>query len=64
MVDEQGGVVDRFEVAHDAEGLAECRRRLKRFNGGTALPVAIERPSGLIVDALVEIGRASCRERV
>lgn len=56
VVDQQGAVVDRFDVAHDAAGLAECARRLKRFAGDTAVPVAIERPSGLIVDALVDAG--------
>lgn len=54
VIDQQGAVVDRFEVTHDAAGLAECHRRLKRFGSNT--PVAIERPSGLIVDALVETG--------
>ena len=56
VVDEQGSVVDRFDFAHDAAGLAECRRRLDRFNAGGAVAVAIERPSGLIVDALVDAG--------
>lgn len=54
VIDARGTVVDRFEVPHDAAGLAECRRRLRRFGAGT--PVAIERPSGLIVDALVDAG--------
>lgn len=54
VIDERGAVIDRFDIAHDAAGLAECRRRLKRF--GSKTPVAIERPSGLIVDALVEAG--------
>lgn len=54
VIDERGTVVERFEIAHDAAGLAQCRRQLKRF--GTKTPVAIERPSGLIVDALVEAG--------
>lgn len=54
VIDTRGAVVDRFEVSHDAAGLAECRRRLRRFGADT--PVAIERPSGLIVDALVDAG--------
>ena len=54
VIDAHGAVVERFDVDHDAAGLAECRRRLKRF--GTAIPVAIERPTGLIVDALVDAG--------
>lgn len=52
-----GGVVRAsFVVAHSAEGLAELRRRLRRFGAPARLPVAIERPSGLLVDTLVEAG--------
>ncbi len=53
IIDEQGTVREHFEVAHDATGLAELRRRL---TAAGLPPVAIERPSGLIVDALVEAG--------
>jgi transposase len=53
VIDEHGGVCARFEVSHDATGLAELRRRLAAFG---LIGVAIERPSGLIVDALVEAG--------
>lgn len=56
VVDEQGKVIARFEAAHTAEGLAELRRKLARFGGPASLPVAIERPSGLLVDALVDAG--------
>jgi transposase len=56
VVDEQGAVVDRFEISHDAKGLAELRRRLARLGPPAELPIAIERPSGLLVDALVEAG--------
>jgi transposase len=51
-----GAVADRFEARHDAAGLWELRRRLARFGEAVDLPVAIERPSGLIVDALVAAG--------
>ncbi len=53
VIDEHGGVHLQFEINHDAVGLAELCRRL-RSAGVTA--VAIERPSGLIVDALLEAG--------
>lgn len=53
VIDERGGVLAQFEISHDAAGLAEMCRRL-RSAGVTA--VAIERPSGLIVDALLEAG--------
>ena len=51
-----GTVADRFEVAHDAAGLRDLQRRLARRGTPADLPVAIERPSGLIVDALVAAG--------
>jgi transposase len=54
IIDTAGGVLDRFEITHDREGLAELMRRLARF--GVRVRIAIERPSGLIVDALVEAG--------
>jgi transposase len=55
VIDERGSVQLQFEINHDASGLAELCRRL-RSAGVTA--VAIERPSGLIVDALLEAGFA------
>jgi transposase len=54
VIDAAGDVLERFEIAHDREGLAELMRRLARF--GSKVRIAIERPSGLIVDALVEAG--------
>lgn len=51
-----GAVVDRFEARHDAAGLREMARRLSRRGAPSDLPVAVERPSGLIVDALVAAG--------
>ncbi|MGY0711702.1 IS110 family transposase [Azospirillum argentinense] len=56
VVDATGAVRSRFTVPHTAEGLAELRRRLARFGPPAGLPVAIERPSGLIVDLLLEAG--------
>jgi len=53
VVDERGAVVERFEITHDAPGLADLLRRLRRLGSP---PVAIERPSGLLVDTLVEAG--------
>jgi transposase len=54
VIDAAGTVLDRFEVAHDHDGLAGLMRRLGRW--GSRLRIAIERPSGLIVDALVDAG--------
>lgn len=53
VIDERGSVHLQFEITHDGAGLAEMCRRM-RSAGVTA--VAIERPSGLIVDALLEAG--------
>ena len=55
VIDEQGNVRLQFEVNHDAAGLAELCRRLR--NAGVNA-IAIERPSGLIVDALLQAGFA------
>jgi len=54
IIDAAGVVLERFEVTHDREGLSELMQRLGRF--GARLRIAIERPSGLIVDSLVEAG--------
>ena len=53
VIDERGVVRLQCEAAHDATGLAELMRRL---HAAGVERIAIERPSGLIVDALVEAG--------
>ena len=53
IIDAQGAVHKRFDIDHTAVGLTELRRHLAAAGSP---PVAIERPSGLIVDALVEAG--------
>lgn len=53
IIDAQGTVSEHFDIAHDAAGLTELRRRL---TAAGSPPVAIERASGLIVDTLVEAG--------
>ena len=56
VIDANGQVVARIEVDHTANGLANMLARLKRVAPAAELPIAIERPSGLIVDALVAAG--------
>ena len=56
VVDGNGAVVDRFEVAHDRAGLDTLLARLHRHGAAAELAVAIERPSGLVVDRLVAAG--------
>lgn len=53
LIDSRGSVRAEFEVSHDAAGLAQLVRRLKAVHVDS---VAIERPSGLVVDALLEGG--------
>ena len=56
VVDGSGAVVDRVEVGHDRAGLDALLARLRRHGAAAELPVAIERPSGLVVDRLVAAG--------
>lgn len=56
VIDATGRVVMRVEVEHDAAGLADLHRRLGRVGAAAELPVALERPSGLLVDHLVAWG--------
>jgi transposase len=53
VIDERGAICLQFDVAHDAQGLRELARRL---HGAGVQRIAIERPSGLLVDALVDAG--------
>ncbi len=53
VIDEQGSVREQLEIVHDADGLALLQRRLRHWH---CPPIAIERPSGLLVDTLVEAG--------
>jgi hypothetical protein len=56
VVDPAGAVCVCFTFAHTAEGIAEAIRRLDRFGPRDQFPIAIERPSGLLVDTFVEAG--------
>lgn len=53
VVDERGTVREQWAVAHDAAGLRELLRRLHAHG---VKRIALERPSGLLVDALMEGG--------
>jgi hypothetical protein len=54
VVDERGGVVARFPVAHTAGGMADLVARLTKLATPGEVRIAIERPTGLVVDTLVE----------
>lgn len=56
VLDETGAVRWQGRVAHSAEGLAELVRRLTRLGSPPTIRIAIERPSGLVVDTLVDAG--------
>jgi transposase len=56
VIDQQGQVKLRATIIHSAEGLTLLRRELARFGPPAELSLAIERPSGLLVDTLVEAG--------
>jgi len=56
VLDDQGTVRAQFRVAHSVAGLGSLGPQLRRFGAPAELPVAIERPSGLLVDTLVEMG--------
>jgi len=51
-----GRVVKRLEVRHTDEGIAAMLACLAPIAPAAELPIAIERPSGLIVDKLIEAG--------
>lgn len=56
VLDETGTVRWRGTVSHTAAGLAELVERLTRWGPPASLPVALERPSGLVVDTLLDAG--------
>lgn len=56
ILDDTRKVVTRIDVRHDAAGLADMLAKLRRVAAPGDIPIAIERPSGLIVDALVQAG--------
>jgi transposase len=56
VIDDNARVVWREKVSHTAEGLAELRRNLERLAPASEMRVAIERPTGLLVDTLVDVG--------
>jgi transposase len=56
VMDQAGQVVARFTIAHSADGIATLIRRLAKYAAAEDVPVAIERPSGRLVDLLLEAG--------
>jgi transposase len=58
VLDDTGRRCWEGAVAHTAAGLAELLTHLRRFGRRGAVRIALERPSGLLVDTLVDAGLA------
>jgi transposase len=57
VLDAGGKIKAQFTITHSADGFADLLRRLGRLTADRAdVPVAIERPDGRLVDALLEAG--------
>ena len=56
VIDDGGKILDHFEIDHNERGLVNALRRLRRHAPPDQLAVAIERPSGLVVERLLEAG--------
>ena len=56
VLDPAGRQVAGFTVEHTAVGFDGLVRRLARLGDPAGVPVAIERPDGRLVDALLEAG--------
>ncbi len=56
VVDDKGTAVARIEVTHTAEGLKKLLSALAKLAPASEIPIAIERPGGLVVDTLVDAG--------
>ena len=56
VLDATGTVLSQFTVSHTATGLKELTQRLARWGPSNQLRVALERPSGLLVETLVAAG--------
>jgi transposase len=56
VIDDAGNIVDRWAPEHTEMGLDQTLARLVRHGQPEELPVAIERPSGLVVDRQLAAG--------
>ena len=56
VIDRNGRVRVRFDAAHTAAGLDGLLAHLRRLDLPAELPIAIERPSGVLVDTLMAAG--------
>jgi transposase len=56
ILDQTSRIRWQGSVPHTADGLTDLVRRLRRVRGRGPLRIALERPSGLLVDTLVDAG--------
>jgi transposase len=56
VLDEQGLVIEQFGFGHSERGISGALARLAKLALPGELPVAIERPDGLLVDRLLNAG--------
>jgi transposase len=56
VLDDSGHVKTQFTIMHSAAGFATLIRRLASLGDPADTPVAIERPDGRLVDALLDAG--------
>lgn len=56
LIDDAGQIVRAARVAHDRAGLEQLLEILGCYGDPARLPIAIERPDGLLVDRLLEAG--------
>ena len=54
VLNDSAATLAAFEVGHDAAGLTELTARLHKLAPAGLLRIAIERPSGLLIDTLLE----------
>lgn len=56
VVDHEGTRVLSLEFSHDQQGISAALDQLAKLDHSQSIPIAIERPDGLIVDELISAG--------
>src|SRR5262249_334062 len=56
VVDDRGAMVAQFTITHDKAGLTRLLAELAKIGAAGVYPVAIERPTGLLGNVLIEAG--------
>jgi transposase len=56
VMDDSGKITAEFVIAHSTTGIASLIGRLAKLGDPAAVPIAIERPNGRLVDLLLEAG--------